>query len=337
MNLQKRLNAFVQLGIKLQQLDEILLDEWCFRSQSLNKWFDEKSVKKAIQGIIELLDKKRLETFIQHYQFTENPKKIGVVMAGNIPAVGFHDYLCVLLCGYELYAKLSSQDSYLLKAIHQILIEIEPDFAEKVHFTDKIVMTDIDAMIATGSDNSARYFEQYFSKVPNIIRKNRTSCAIMTGEETTQDFYELGKDIFEYYGLGCRNVSKLYVPKGYDFVPFLDELMKYQSVAFHPTYENNYTYNKSVYLVNKEKHLDTGFLLLRESEELVSPIGVLYYEEYDKIEDVKNTLTTLQEKIQCVVCKDNFIEGSQQFGQAQCPKIDDFADNVDTMKFLLNL
>lgn len=337
MDLEKRVNAFVQLGIKLQKLEEDQLDEFQFRTRSVNKWFDETSVNHALNGIIYLLEKERLENFVKQYQFTELSKKVGIVMAGNIPAVGFHDYLCVLLAGYELHAKLSSQDNYLLKAIHQLLVEIEPAFGEKVNFTEKIVMTEIDGMIATGSDNSARYFEQYFSKVPNIIRKNRTSCAIMTGEESEEEMYNLGRDIFEYYGLGCRNVSKLFVPKGYDFIPFLDQMMKYEKVAFHPTYENNYSYNKSVYLVNKEKHLDTGFLLLRASEELVSPIAVLYYEEYEKIEDVKNTLNTLSEKIQCIVCKDDIVEGSQVFGQAQYPKIDDFADDVDTIQFLLSL
>lgn len=337
MDLQNRVNAFVQLGIKLQKLEEDQLDEFQFRTRSMNKWFDETSVNHALNGIIYLLEKERLENFVKQYQFTELSKKIGIVMAGNIPAVGFHDYLCVLLAGYELHAKLSSQDNYLLKAIHQLLVEIEPAFGEKVNFTERIVITDIDGMIATGSDNSARYFEQYFSKVPNIIRKNRTSCAIMTGEESEEEMYSLGRDIFEYYGLGCRNVSKLFVPKGYDFIPFLDQMMKYEQVAFHPTYENNYSYNKSVYLVNKEKHLDTGFLLLRASEELVSPIAVLYYEEYEKIEDVKKILNTLSEKIQCIVCKDDIVEGSQVFGQAQYPKIDDFADNVDTIQFLLSL
>lgn len=337
MDLEKRVNAFVQLGIKLQKLEEDQLDEFQFRTRSVNKWFDETSVNNALNGIIYLLEKERLENFVQQYQFTELPKKVGIVMAGNIPAVGFHDYLCVLLAGYELHAKLSSQDNYLLRAIHQLLVEIEPAFGEKVNFTEKIVITDIDAMIATGSDNSARYFEQYFSKVPNIIRKNRTSCAIMTGEESEEEMYNLGRDIFEYYGLGCRNVSKLFVPKDYDFVPFLDQMMKYEKVAFHPTYENNYSYNKSVYLVNKEKHLDTGFLLLRASKELVSPIAVLYYEEYEKIEEVKHILNTLSEKIQCIVCKDDIVEGSQVFGQAQYPKIDDFADDVDTIQFLLSL
>jgi hypothetical protein len=338
MELQRRVNAFVQLGIKLQNLEEIQAEELVFRTRALNKWFDEKSIKHALEGIIYLLDEERLNAFAKKYDITNAPsKKIGVVMAGNIPAVGFHDYLCVLLTGNELYAKLSSQDKYLLQAIHQFLLEIEPDFAAITNFTEQLPLKELDAIIATGSDNSSRYFEQYFSKLPNIIRKNRTSCGVLTGEETAEDFVQLGQDIFQYYGLGCRNVSKVFVPKGYNFTPMLDALAVYEETAYHATYENNYTYNKSVYLVNKEKHLDTGFLLVRASDELVSPIGVLYYEEYEEENALTERIDSLEEKIQCIVSKNASWKNSEAFGQAQCPKIDDYADGVDTMKFLLAL
>ncbi len=339
MELQRRVNAFVQLGIKLQNLEEIQAEELVFRTRALNKWFDEKSIKQALNGIVYLLEEERLNSFVAKYNLFDevSVKKIGVVMAGNIPAVGFHDYLCVLLTGNQLYAKLSTQDKYLLQAIHQFLLEIEPDFKEFTFFVEQLPLKELDAVIATGSDNSSRYFEQYFSKIPNIIRKNRTSCGILTGEETEEDFINLGKDIFQYYGLGCRNVSKLFVPKNYDFTPMLDALVMYHEIAYHATYENNYTYNKSVYLVNKEEHLDTGFLLVRESEELVSPIGVLYYEQYESNDSLTQILNAFEEKIQCIVSKDASWQNSEAFGQAQYPKIDDYADGVDTMAFLLEL
>ncbi|MCP4520806.1 MAG: acyl-CoA reductase [Cytophagales bacterium] len=337
MELIQILNSFVALGEKLKNLEATQKEEWVYHTRGFNKWFDEKSIDQALEGIVILLEEKNLQNFVNQYNIdlSRAPKKIGVVMAGNIPAVGFHDYLCVLLSGCLLEAKLSSQDKYLLQVIHQLLVEIEPEFANRVQFTEQLNIKSLDAIIATGSDNSARYFEQYFSKVPNIIRKNRTSCAVLNGKEEAQDFENLGMDIFQYYGLGCRNVSKLYVPKDYDFTPLLDELCKhYTEVAYHTTYENNYTYNKSVYLVNKEEHLDTGFVLLRRSEELVSPIGVVYYEHYEDEITLKESLKNEEEKIQCIVSRNGEWKGSFAFGEAQQPKINDFADGVDTMQFL---
>jgi hypothetical protein len=260
---------------------------------------------------------------------------VGVIMAGNIPMVGFHDFLSVLISGHILYAKLSSDDTFLIKMLAERLLKLETRFEKNILFMD--LLKEADAVIATGSDNTARYFEYYFSKKPHIIRKNRTSLGILTGNETTADFLALGEDIFRYYGLGCRNVSKLMVPDNYSFDEFFKAIESYSYMLDHHKYQNNYDYNKSILLVNQSTHLDNGFLLLSESEQLVSPISVLYYQTYTNAPDLKNKLATIRDKIQVVVSSAGWYPDSIAFGQAQCPAVWDYADGVDTMAFLQSL
>jgi len=231
MLLPQKINTLSKLGLELSTLPKDTLANWAMKAGNENRWFTPESVKIAIIGIIKMLGKKELEQWVQPYSFGANPKRIGIVMAGNIPAVGFHDLLSVLISGHIAYIKLSSQDKVLIPLITELLIEINPLFEARINYISKL--ENIDAVIATGSDNSARYFKQYFGKQPHIIRKNRTSCAILTGSETDDDLLTLGKDIFTYFGLGCRNVSKLFVPKGYDFVPFLDILQAYKEIGNH--------------------------------------------------------------------------------------------------------
>ncbi len=270
-------------------------------------------------------------TWVAKYEFNiEVPKIVGIVMAGNIPMVGFHDLMCVLLSGHFAAIKISSQDSYLTVRLIGWLLDIEPKFRKSLEIRERL--TNIDAVIATGSDNTARYFEFYFKDIPHIIRKNRSSVAILTGEETTEDFKALGKDLFWYFGLGCRNVSKLLVPKDYKFDPFFEAIQEFEEVGNHHKYRNNYDYNKSIYLVNGEPHLDNGFVLLRASEDLVSPISVIFKQEVEGEAEIKAFLDTHQEKIQCVVGK-----GYIPFGSAQLPLPWDYADHVDTLEFLLAL
>lgn len=331
MFLQDRKKCFVQLGDRLRSLSPDELNELCLAALNQNSWFTEKSVKEAISGISLFLTSEELDRWTASYDFEHvNPKLIGVIAAGNIPLVGFHDVLTVLIAGHRLLLKPSSDDSILMAFIRSELIKIDSDFDEKFIIADRL--NDADAFIATGSDNSARYFKYYFKDKPNIIRANRTSVAILTGDESTEEVAELGNDIFQYYGLGCRNVSKIFVPTGFDFTHFLDGLHQFENVQNHHKFTNNYDYNKSIYLVNREEHLDTGFLLLRESIELVSPISVLYYEYYQSDEELKQLLERFKEKIQCVVGK-NYLP----FGSAQCPSVSDYADGVDTLAFLLNL
>lgn len=336
MILPERLAAFVKLGEKLKYMDPEQKENLLFRARNSNSWFDERNVTHALNGIIYLLDKQNLVDWLFVYKLEpKSPKKVGVVMAGNIPLVGFHDFLCVLLAGHHLYAKLSSDDSVLLKLIAQWLIEVEPRFSESIHFVG--LLKEADAIIATGSDNTARYFEYYFGQKPHIIRYNRTSLGILAGSETPEDFRGLAEDIFSYYGLGCRNVSKLFVPAGYSFIPFFDAIESFKYILDQNKYQNNYDYNKSILLVNRSPHLDNGFLLLSENENLVSPISVIFYQPYNSPEHLKQLLEEVQEKTQVLVSAKGWYPDSFSFGQAQCPAVWDYADGVDTMAFLSNL
>ncbi|MDX5348641.1 MAG: acyl-CoA reductase [Hymenobacteraceae bacterium] len=336
MTLEQRIKAFVALGTELKALTPEQLTELAAKAAGVNVWFDEPNVINAFNGIIALLDEQHLRDWLFPYQFNKvSPKKVGVVMAGNVPMVGFHDMMSVLLAGHTLLAKLSSDDPHLIKYLAQRLVEIEPRFADKIQFVD--LLKEADAFIATGSDNTARYFEYYFSKKPHIIRKNRTSVAILTGHETKEELEALGHDVFQYYGLGCRNVAKVFVPEGYTFDKFYEAIEANNIMIEHHKYRNNYDYNKSILLVNRVPHFDNGFLLISESSQLVSPISVLHYETFKDQQDLKQKLDAVQEKLQVVVSSHGWYENSIPFGSAQCPMVWDYADGVDTMAFLLNL
>ncbi|UII20414.1 acyl-CoA reductase [Fulvivirga ligni] len=336
MNIEKRIEAFVKLGRELSSLAADEDKDWMWRAKSQNPWFTEDNITFSLNGIAKLLTEEKLNNWVSNYQIIDQGKKIGIVMAGNIPMVGFHDLLCILISGNIAVIKMSSQDEFLMTTAINKLIDIEPLFKNQIIIQDQL--KDIDAIIATGSDNTSRYFEFYFAKYPNIIRKNRTSVAILTGQESREELEQLGKDIFQYFGLGCRNVSKLLVPDNYDFTTFFESIESYNHVAHHHKYTNNYDYNKSIYLVNGEDHLDNGFLLLKKDEALVSPISVLFYENYQSESDLSDYLKTHSQKIQCIVTNGHIdISDAQQFGQAQLPELEDYADGVDTLQFLTSL
>lgn len=335
-NLEKRIAPFVSLG-KLLKTNAI--EEITYRAQSQNHWFTPEFVAESLRSIASAyLEEDNLRKWLQKYPASEEvmPQKIGVVMAGNIPAVGFHDMLCVLLSGHHFFAKLSSDDRLLMLFLIQKLTELEPALAERITVAERL--NDADAYIATGSDNTARYFEYYFSKKPHIIRRNRTSVGVLNGHETTEELDALGRDVLQYFGLGCRNVSKVYVPEGYLFDTFY-ETIEYKASTYinHHKYFNNYEYNRSVYLVNREPHFDNGFLMMRQSEALVSPISVLFYETYASTEELTAKLATQSEKIQCIVSQNGWFPNSLSLGQAQAPTLFDYADGVDTMAFLTSL
>jgi hypothetical protein len=246
--------------------------------------------------------------------------------------VGFHDFLSVLISGRKLKAKLSSQDSVLLAHLADRLIEIEPAFKGQIQWDERL--HHIDALIATGSDNTARYFEYYFRNIPHIIRKNRSSCAVLKGSETIAGLHALGVDVFSYFGLGCRNVSKLYVPSGYDFIELLQTWEVSPKNIDHHKYANNYDYQKALLLVNKIPFFDNGCVLLREETALVSPVSVLYFEYYSDLHDLHQKIEVHREKIQCIVSEDGWFKNSEVFGHAQFPDVRDYADQIDTLKFL---
>lgn len=336
--MNSRIGAFVELGKRIQNLDSFEKEDLFRRAGNKNNWFTVQSCQKAFQGLRYMLQEEKLIQWLSSYDLSSdisNPKDVGVLMAGNIPAVGFHDMMTVLLSGNKVSAKLSSADEVLMKWLIAQVIDIAPELAELISVED--MLKNKDAYIATGSDNSARYFNYYFGKYPSVIRQNRTSVAVLDGTESEDSLQKLGVDIFTYFGLGCRNVSKLYISSEDQLTRILDAFNGFaEEVSLHK-FHNNYEYNKSIYLVNGEKHLDNGFLILKESQELVSPIAVVYYEVYSSMEELKKIIEENQTKIQCVVGNPEKWEGAIPFGQAQSPEPWDYADGVDTMGFLLSL
>lgn len=335
--LKDRIETFSRLGELISHLDQIDLETLVRRVQNQNNWFTEISIKSALKGISVILDSANLEKWLSAYTFPDqvNPKTVGILMAGNIPGVGFHDLLCVLISGHIAAVKLSSADSIFSKWIIEQIFLLEPRFENYIQVEE--MLKGKDAYIATGSDNSARYFNYYFGKYPSIIRSNRTSVAFLTGKESDDELEKLGWDIFLYFGLGCRNVSKIFIKKEEQLQRLLGILEKFDWVASNHKYLNNYEYNKSIYLVNNEPHLDNGFLLLKQSKDLVSPIGVLFYEVYETEEKLQEDLKEIEAKIQCIVSSPKQIDGSVPFGTAQYPGPWEYADKMDTLKFLLEL
>ncbi|MBI9053871.1 MAG: hypothetical protein JEY96_08650 [Bacteroidales bacterium] len=347
MDLSKRIESFVKLGEFLinfslgdmndkhsKALNEIILNDNIF-----NPWFTKENILHSIKAIGESLKLGKVECWVNKYPSASNnpkSKKVGVITAGNIPLVGFSDFISVLISGHIFKGKLSSKDNRLLKFISDYLIDLNSEFKNYIIFTED-KLEDFDAVIATGSNNTARYFEYYFGKYPHIIRKNRSSAAVLTGDETSADIKKLGVDIFSYFGLGCRNVSKLFIPKDYCFDNFFENIESFKNVYMHNKYANNYDYNKSVYLMNQIQHFDNGFLILKEDENFSSPIGVVFFQYYNNIQKVNELLNLNSELIQCVVSRSELIKNSLYFGKAQEPELWDYADNIDTMKFLLEL
>jgi len=335
--LEERILAFVALGKFLKKLDDNTFEELAYKVVNSNNWFTPAHTRIALDGLSDFLEEDKLRDWLISYptKAPKTPSSVGLIMAGNVPAVGFHDLLCVLVAGHIAHVKLSTSDGVLIPWLMQCLFSFYPGMERQVVWAERL--NGMDAYIATGSDNSARYFDYYFGKYPHIIRKNRTSVAILDGEESPDDLAELADDIFLYFGLGCRNVSKIYVKDPSQLQQVLKAADKQAHLIDHHKYLNNYEYNKSIYLVNQEPHLDNGFLLVRESKELVSPIAVLFYESYDKEEELLLRLSPLANKIQCTVSRHGWFPGSVPMGKAQFPSLSDYADDRDTLEFLLSL
>ncbi len=339
MDLKDRIKAFSDLGVILR--DALDCKPIKYSSQLIqlidaqhlnNPWFTPGNVRMAIQCIARELTFENLVRWTNGYPAIKekmNSFRIGVIMAGNIPLAGFHDFLSVLITGNSIIAKTSSKDVDLIRFIGDILSDLNPAFKNKIEFTEG-TLSGFDAIIATGSDNSSRYFEYYFGKYPRIIRKNRNSVALIQGDETETELGSLGTDVFSYFGLGCRNVSKVYVPPGYDFSPLIKSWGHFSTLTGHHKYVSNYDFNKALYLVNREKFIDAGFLLIKESRSITSPVSVLHYENYNSQEEVHADLEKNKHKIQCIVGRNNI-----PFGLAQSPVLWDYADGKDTIEFIL--
>lgn len=339
MDLNRRISAFAELGTVLRDVAAGTetkagnkLSAIAETQHIRNPWFTPENVRMAIGAIGENLTIEKLNKWTERYPQPGNKgtsHRVAVIMAGNIPLAGFHDYLSVLISGNKLISKTSSKDSELIREITQILVSIEKEFADKIEFAEG-ELKNFDVVIATGSDNSSRYFEYYFGKYPHIIRKNRNSIAIINGNESKEEISLLGKDIFSYFGLGCRSVSKIYIPEGYSIEEMTSNWNRFSGIINHSKYANNYEYNMAVFMVNKERFIDTGYLLLRENYRLSSPVAVLHYQFYNNREILHSGIEQQKEKIQCIVSGKEI-----PFGMAQRPELWDYADNIDTIDFLL--
>lgn len=351
MTLETKKSVFVELGKFLSQFSEkesdrksdVLNNDIFFEdfknlihlSQSHNGWYTPEQVYFAINSWAEALTDENIDKWLSQYSFdtAENEKTVALILAGNIPLVGFHDFLSVLITGNKTLIKTSSNDQHLLPFLAKYLIAADETLKDKITFVEG-KLENFDAVIATGSNNTARYFEYYFKDKPSIIRKNRNSVAVLNGKESKEELEALGEDIFRYFGLGCRNVSKIFVPKDYSFDGFFEAMFKYQDVIHYEKYANNYDYNKAVFLMSNFKLLDNGFLTIKEDSSYASPISSVFYEFYENIEDLQTRLEADSEQIQCIVSND-LIKNSITFGETQKPQLWDYADNVDTITFLL--
>lgn len=348
--LQQRIGAFVQLGRAMASLsasgtwpgyasslteEEFNAFQGAFQyAQARNGWFTPDAIRQSLSAWGNLLTEDALTYWLGPYNLKdteEQPVTVGVICAGNIPLVGLHDVLSILLTGNRALIKLSDNDEVLMRVFLDHLVRIEPGFKESVRFAEG-KLQEFDAVIATGSNNTARYFEYYFSRYPHIIRKGRTSVAVLSGSENPEDFNGLGHDIFDYFGLGCRSVSKLFLPRGYKLDHFFEGIFEFREIIQHNKYANNYDYNKAVWLLNKEHLLDNGFILLKKDAALASPTGSLFYEFYDDPKTLGTGLNVQAEFLQCIIG-----EGYLPFGEAQRPGLADYADGVDTLQFLLNI
>lgn len=332
LSLEERINAFASLGEKLRQLPEEEFEALASRVANENPWFTPGNVRLALEAVTGWLNHEQLAAWASAYPASKESKTIALVMAGNIPLAGFHDFLCVIISCNRALIKLSSKDTVLFRFLLDLLLKASPSLVNNVVLSGSVIKG-FDGAIATGSDNSSRYFKYYFGRYPCIIRKNRSSVAVLTGQESPAELTALGLDVFSYFGLGCRNVSKIFAPGGFSFDTLMEAWAPWSIVLQHHKYANNYDYQKSILLVNRTPHLDNGFLLLREEPDaIVSPIATIYYSMYNNESSLLDALMRDKDKIQCIVGKDYI-----PFGKAQYPELTDYADNVDTMKFLSEL
>jgi hypothetical protein len=346
----QRIEAFATLGSQLlKELQNLSVETQGINqiiqsSQFQNPWFTPDNVQRALQSNLMLLNASSLRTWIEPYSQNferNNNKTVGLILAGNIPMVGFHDVLSCLIAGFNVQIKPSGDDKLLIPYLLNRLIEIEPVFEAKINIVERLA--NFDLIIATGSNNSSRYFEYYFKNTPHIIRKNRNSAALITGNESKSELEKLGSDLFHYFGLGCRNISKIFFPKNYNYSFFFEAIESFSPITNHYKYNNNYEYNKAIYLVNGDKHLDNGFLLLKEDARFASPLGVVYFEEYDKLNSIGPFLNENKDNIQCIVCEDSVqkLDSFKKlkipmtgFGTSQSPGLSDYADGVNILDFL---
>ncbi len=325
---EKRVEILLNLSEYLKNIPENIL----YKANIENPWFTFDFIKLAANNWSEALNKTDVLNWLKEVKYSHSAKNIGIIMAGNIPFVGLHDLLSVLVTGNRAFIKLSSQDEVLMKFILDFLSNTELNNFE---ITEKL--NHINALIATGSNSTSNYIEYYFRNIPKILRKNRTSLAILSGNESKVELENLSDDIYQYFGLGCRNVTHLILPRNVDFHLLYTAFDKYMNIIHHHKYYNNYTYHKAILLMNLTKHYDHGFMLFQEKQDLHTPISTLNYHFYDHIEEVENYIKINFNELQCITSNMKLSFNTVGFGETQKPKLYDYSDNVNTLEFLTNL
>lgn len=345
--LEKRVDTFHKLGELFKNISEgkkeSLYKEWSDKfseaitsAYQYNNWFTKDNIVLSLKNWSKELNNKNLFSWIKKYNTKDcSDKTVAIIMAGNLPLVGFHDFICATLLNYNCLIKLSSDDKILFPLIVDFMNFISPGFKNKINFTEQ-PLKNFNGVIATGSDSSFKYFEYYFKNYPKLLRRNRHSIAILDGNESKKNLNDLAGDIFNYFGMGCRSVSKIFIPDNYNFDLLFNSLYKFKDIINHNRYANNYDYNKAVYLMSEQKFTENGFVMLKEDKKLGSPIACLFYEKYNSYSELKKYIRLEKRSLQCIVTNLN-ISNSITFGESQTPKIDNYADNVDTINFLLKI
>ncbi|KQT18117.1 acyl-CoA reductase [Chryseobacterium sp. Leaf404] len=341
MNVEQRVLELIQLSDWIKAYlskdsgkfneNDLEFEQILRKSEIENPWFTQENQKLALEQWVSVLNHSLIEQWLSKYPENKIQKRVGLILAGNIPMVGFHDVISVILSNHIPVIKLSSKDKSMLPFLLRKWKEISNG---NLQYEIVERLEDFDAVIATGSNNTARYLEYYFKKHHSIIRKNRTSVAVISGNETEEELKLLAKDIFQYFGLGCRNVTRLFVPKDFLIDRIFESFIDFKEIINHNKYANNYDYNRAVYLLNQDKFWDNNFVMLKEDEKLFSPLSVIHFSRYENPDEVKNFIAENEESIQCVVSKAEGFENAVAFGEAQNPSLDTYADNVDTMEFL---
>ena len=342
---QKTVKIVSEWGARIKAVLEDKSDRFLSvlqQAEAENRWFTQEAQLQALSYWANQLVEAQLTDWLSAYPLDQNgpTKRIALILAGNIPLVGFHDLLCSLVAGHQVLVKLSSQDRRLLPFLVGLLSEVNPTWAEKVSFTENR-LEDFDGVIATGSNNTSRYFEYYFKNKPKIIRKNRHSVAVLSGKETEQELHDLSRDVLDYFGLGCRSVSKIWVPKSYDFEKLARVLETFKGHLEHNKFSNNFHYHRTVFLMNQIPFREFGPLLLLEKPSNASALSTLHFEYYDGISEVNQRLNKEKESLQCIACSSSVAKEIEAetvlLGQTQNPQLNAYADGIDTMAFLTSL
>ena len=341
MNIEKQISGLCKLSVYIKEFlekDPEYFNENDDKFQAIlrkseieNSWFTIENQKFGLNQWANLLTENTIKNWLAKYEVAKTPKKVGLILAGNIPMVGFHDVISVILSNHTPMIKLSSKDQTMLP----FLLSKWNEFSDgNINYEFVERLTDFEAVIATGSNNTARYLEYYFKDSLSIIRKNRTSVAVLKGDETVEELQLLAEDIFRYFGLGCRNVTRLFIPQDFLIDKIFESFLNFNQVINHHKYANNYEYNRAIYLLNQDRFWDNNFVMLKEDDDLFSPLSVLNFSRYNTIEEVQNFISNNEESIQAIVAKPELGLDSIYFGEAQNPGLDTYADKVDTMKFL---